>query len=322
VLPASLSTNKAVLSVALPFRRGAAAAGLPQRVKILGWGENIGRTTGARILVDEAVVATLAANQELVACDSVPLDYEHQSEPTHPNYIPDPRLSPGAGKIEVVAGEGVYLSAITYTANGEQYADSYQDVSAVVRLDKAGRPLWISSVALTQRGDLAGMELAEAIAALSAQINPKTMTDPNATFRPILIKLLKLPDNASDEDIIAAGEKSSPEPTDLMPSEETAAMSARLDALEATHATQTRQALVDQASREGKVIPLSAEIIATTPVAVLSAMVAGLPANVVPMQTTTGKELPSEKTAVLSADEKGAAKRLGLSEAEYLKGKN
>jgi phage I-like protein len=107
-----------------------------------------------------------------------------------------------------------------------------------------------------------------------------------------------------------------------MPSEETAAMSARLDALEATHATQTRQALVDQASREGKVIPLSAEIIATTPVAVLSAMVAGLPANVVPMQTTTGKELPSEKTAVLSADEKGAAKRLGLSEAEYLKGKN
>jgi phage I-like protein len=323
VLNASLAANKAVLSVALPFRRGAAAAGLPQRVKILGWGENIGRTTGARILVDESTVATLTANQELVACDLVPLDYEHQSEPTHPNYIPDPRLSPGAGKIEVVSGEGVYLSAITYTANGEQYADSYQDVSAVVRLDKASRPLWISSVALTQRGDLAGMELAESIAALSAQINSTTMTDPNATYRPILLKLLKLPDTASEEDIIAASEKESSEPNEPtdMTDADTAALSARLDALEATHSTQCRQALVDAACRAGKVITLSAELIAETPLAVLSAILDGLPANVVPMQTTTGKEIPSEKTAVLSADEKGAAKRLGLTEEEFAKGK-
>lgn len=310
--------------MALPFRRGAAAAGLPQRVKILGWGENIGRTTGARILVDDAVVASLTANQELVACDLVPLDYEHQSEPSHPNYIPDPRLSPGAGKIEVVSGEGVFLSAITYTANGEQYADSYQDVSAVVRLDKAGRPLWISSVALTQRGDLAGMELAESIAALSAATPsqaPTTMTDTTAAFREIARKFLKLPDTASDEDIIAAGDASNTEATDPMPAAETAALSARLATLEAIHTTQTRQALVDAATRDGKVIPLSAELIATTPLAVLSAMVEALPAHVVPMTPTGAKELPSEKTAALSADEKGAAARLGLTEAEYAKGK-
>ena len=319
MLPTALSANKAVLSVALPFRRGAAAAGLPQRVKILGWGENIGRTTGARILVDESTVATLTANQELVACDSVPLDYEHQSEPSHPNFIPDPRLSPGAGKIEVVSGEGVFLSAITYTANGEQYADSYQDVSAVVRLDKAARPLWISSVALTQRGDLAGMELAESIAALSASLTPlpTTMTAPNDAIRQIALKLLNLPATASDEDIIAAGDT----PEEPMTAADTAALSARLSSVEAILATQSRQALVDAACRAGKVITLSAEHIAETPLAVLGAILEALPAGEVPMQTTTAKEVPSEKTAVLSADEKGAAKRLGLTEEEYAKGK-
>jgi phage I-like protein len=322
---------RAVLSMALPFRRGGAAAGLPQRIKILGWGENLGRTTGAKILVDEHVAQTLSSNQELVAIERVPMDYEHQSVKGHPNYLADPRHSPGSGTIEVVAGEGVYLSNITYTSNGETHAGDYLDVSGVVHLDKAGRPLWVSSVALTQTGDVAGMEFSEAVAALSARrvslskTEPNTMTDSNATFRPILLKLLKLPDNATDEDIIVAGEKeSAEETTETMTTDETetATLSARLDALEAIHTSQCRQALVDQACREGKAIPLSAELIATTPVAVLAAMVAGLPANVVPMQTTTSKEVPSEQTAVLSADEKGAAKRLGLTDEEYLKGKH
>ena len=322
---APITTAKAVLSAALPFRRGAAAADLPQRVKILAWGENIGRTTGARILVDETTAATLTANQERVACDLVPLDYEHQSERTHPNYIPDPRLSPGGGKIEVVPGEGVFLSAITYTPNGLQYADSYQDVSAVVHLDRAGRPLWISSVALTQRGDLAGMELAEAIAALSAT-TPNTMTD-NASLRPILLKLLKLPDSATDEDIIAAGESSTTttETMDDTTAETTAALSAvttRLDQLEAAAITRQREDLVARASRDGKIIPLSAELIASTPVAVLSALVDGLPAGEVPLQANGSREKVEAKTAALSADEKGAAARLGLTDAEYLQGKS
>ena len=315
--------------MALPFRRGGAAAGLPQRIKILGWGENLGRTTGAKIVVDDHVAQTLSSNQERVAIERVPMDSEHQSVKGHPNYLADPRHSPGSGTIEVVAGEGVYLSNITYTANGETHAGDYLDVSGVVHLDKAGRPLWISSVALTQTGDVAGMEFSEAVAALSARrgslskTEPHTMTDSNATFRPILLKLLKLPDNATDEDIVTAGAEFSETETETpMTAEETATLSARLDALEATHTSQCRQALVDQATREGKVIPLSAELIAETPVAVLAAMVAGLPAGEVPMASTGRAELPGARTAALSADEKGAAQRLGLTEEEYLKGKH
>ena len=319
------AAKRVALSLALPFRRGAAAAGLPQRVKILGWGENIGRTTGARILVDDKVAQTLSSNQELVAIERVPMDYEHQSHKDHPNYLPDPRLSPGAGTIEVVPGEGVFLSAIEYTSNGATHAESYQDVSAVVHLDGEGRPLWISSVALTQTGDVSGMEFSEAVAVLSARTDlskpPPNMetTDP---FRPLLLKFLKLSDDATDEEIIAAAEKANsttPETETMETPAETAALSARLDALEATLANTERAALIDRATREGKVIPLSAEHANATPVAVLAAMIEQLPVTV-PLQATGTREAVATTTA-LSADEKGAAARLGLTEAEYLKGK-
>lgn len=331
------TASHAVLSAGVPFRRGADAAGLPQRIKILEWGLNLGRTTGARILVDDSVAATLSSNQELVACDRVPMDYEHQSVKGHPNYLPDPRFSPGSGVVEVVPGEGVYLSAIDYTTNGQELADSYQDVSAVVHLDEDGRPLWISSVALTQRGDVAGMEFSEAVAALSATLPPtspipptKTMDTPNTdetNFRGLLIALLGLKPGASgeisDEEIIAAvdakTEALSAKPDDTTPAApaaaDTAALAARMDTFE-------KHRLVDLATREGKVIPLSAEDIAATPVAVLSAMIDRLPAGEVPMGgTATRKELPSAAPTALSADEARAAKALGLTDEEYRKSK-
>jgi phage I-like protein len=329
VLAAIPTASLAVLSTAAPFRRDP-AAGLPQRVRILAWGENIGRTTRARILVDEVVAETLSAHQELVACDTVPMDYEHQSVKGHPNYLPDPRLSPGHGKIEVIPGDGVYLSSITYTANGEAHADSYQDVSAVVHLDAEGRPLWVSSVALTQRGDVAGMEFSESVEALSARVPMLPLpgdsstqnqnqimenTDTEQTFRGLIITLLGLtPGDSgeiSDEEIIAAVEsKSKTAPADKEDS--TAALSADMDNLR-------RDFLVDRATRDGKVIPLSAEEIKTTPVAVLSSIIDKLQAGEVPLVTTAAKEVPSDKVTALSAEESAAAKALGLTEDEYRK---
>jgi phage I-like protein len=324
--------SKTVLALSAPFRSGGAAADLPQRVRILKWGENIGRTTGARILVDEKAAA-LSANQELVAIEQVPMDYEHQSHKGHPNYQPDPRHSPGFGKIEVIDGDGIYLSAIEYTPNGLAHAASYRDVSAVVHLDGDGRPLWVSSVALTQTGDVSGMEFAEAVAALSARINHNsnpsdTNSHPtmNETFRALLIKLLKLPETATDEEITTAVESASTETeveteTKPMETDTVAALSARLDLIERNQLTTDRKALVDRASREGKVIPLSAALIEQTPVAVLSAMVDSLPAGEVPLATGQQGEKPGDKVVALSADEKKAAKILGLSDAEYLAGK-
>lgn len=309
------------LSVALPFRSGADAAGLPQRVKILSWGENIGRTTGKLILVDEESASALPRNQELVACERVPMDYVHQSLKGHPNFQPDPRHSPGSGIIEVVPGDGIYLAALEYTPNGLQHAASYQDVSAVVHLDAKKRPLWISSVALTQTGDVAGMEFKEAVAALAAlqtplDPQPETKKDMDTPYKAILLKILGLPETATDEEIQAAAEPKPAAP------EDTAAMSAldnRLINLERYRETQERERLLDAAKAAGKVVPLSAELCMQTPVAVLSAMIDGLPAGEVPLQGAKSEEKPGKETVALSADETAAAKALGLSAEDYRK---
>ena len=336
--------------MAQPLRVSGSAAELPERVLILKWGENLGRTTEARIIVDESTVETLSANQELVACDRVPMDYEHQSVPGHPNYKADPRLSPGSGQIEVVTGEGVYLSAITYTGNGQEMADSYQDVSAVVHLSKDGHPLWISSVALTQCGDVAGLEFSQSIAALSARHStiPKSTTMKNtavppaaaaatgpaadaANYRAIICNLLGLTPDCSEEDLVAAvteeageGEVEPTTPAALsaatklrkaLPAGDSVALAARMDAFE-------KRELVNTATAAGKVIPLTAEEIAATPVAILSAMISKLPAGEVPLEVSAGaREATGSKIVALSADEAKAAKALGLTDDEYRKGK-
>ena len=100
-----------------------------------------------------------------------------------------------------------------------------------------------------------------------------------------------------------------------------AAFSKRLDLLESRATQGEREALVERASREGKVIPLSAELIAATSVAVLTALVAGLPAGAVPLDATHHKVATAPDTAVLSADESQAAQQLGLTPEQYAKGK-
>lgn len=322
----------AVAALSAPFRCSGDAAGLPTRIKILNWGENPVRPGGdKKILVDDSVAATLTANQEIVGVDAVPMDYEHQSFPGHKNFKADPRHSPGSGRIEVVPGEGVFLCAIEYTPNGVEHAASYRDVSAVVHHDAQGRPMWISSVALTQTGAVAGVEFAQA---LSLQSPPTPMEDnqDENTFRDLLIKFLGIKPTAESggeitvEEIIAAATAK----METMPEEKgegkgataetpvgTEALSARLGVLETLEARREREALVARAGVEGKVIPLTAELIAQTPVAILSAMIDGLAAGEVPLSTTQKAEKPGEKTIALSADETHAARALGLTPEEF-----
>lgn len=323
-----------------PFRCSGDAAGLPQRIKILNWGENPVRPGGdKKIIVDETTVATLTANQEIMGIDMVPMDYDHQSFPGHKNYKPDPRHSPGSGRIEVVRGEGVFLCNIEYTPNGIEHAASYRDVSAVVHHDKDGRPLYISAVALTQIGAVAGAEFAEA---LSANLSPTTPMENEATdqkpYRDTLIQLLGLtpkPESGgdiTDEEILAAATKmieakataaaatNKPASTSGEPVG-TEALSARIIRLETAEAKREREQILQRAAAQGKVIPLSNELVNQTPVAVLSAMVDGLPAGEVPMGTAPGAtEKPrtgSDTATALSVDEKNAAKALGLTPEEY-----
>jgi hypothetical protein len=97
---------------------------------------------------------------------------------TQHKFLADPRHSSGTGTIEVIAGESVFLGTIAYTADGEAHAPDCLDVSAVICLDSSARPLCISSVALTQTGDLSGIEFSEALADLDQGSKPSLPSMP------------------------------------------------------------------------------------------------------------------------------------------------
>lgn len=309
---------------------GDADAALPRRIKILDWGENKGRTTGSRILVNEVTTAALTANQERFAHDLVELDFEHQSFKAHPNFQAHPRHSAAHGKIEVVAGDGVYLSALSYTPKGQEHAANYPDVSAVAHCDAAGNLVFVSSVALTQTGDVAGMTFAEAMTALSGSLPTQATTTQNTNtmdsdkYRDLLIKLLGLvpadgEESVSDEQLTAAAtafaEKPIATPLSVVTKNDdddgdgVTALSARLDKME-------RDNLVQRASLDGKVIPLSAAQIDELKISTLSAMIDKIEATV-PMGDHAGKEKPAENVAALSADEKSICKQLGISADDF-----
>ena len=334
-MSAALLTPPAFTSMvfcgAVPFSGGAAAA-LPTRIKILNWGTNHGRTTQARIEVGPATVAALAANQAATACERIPLDYEHQGVKDHPNFKPDPREVAAFGTVEIVPNQGVYLTALDYTPSGLLHASNYADVSAEAYLDADHNLLFIRSVALTQHGDVAGMEFTQHIAAsasqisnLKSQISPSpspqtTMLDP----RPLLITLLGLTDAATDAEIQTAYDTATaPEPpeaaavsaalsaTAALPAATLAALSADVDSLR-------RENLITRALSAGKIIPLPDGVLATLPHAALSALLDALPAGAVATAATAAAtELPAARAAVLSADQARAAKSLGLTPEEY-----
>jgi phage I-like protein len=327
----------------VPFRANAQDAGLPGRVKLLSWGENLGRTTGAKIVVDDKAATLVPRYHHALALDKVLLDYEHQSHPGHPNFLPDPRPVPGHGEIEIVPGEGVFLSGLQYTPSGQEHAANYADVSAVVHLDNEHRLLYVSSVALTQCGDVAGMAFADHVAALSARFTLSAQTTSpiqkhtpmdQPDYRQLLIDSLGLkPDQSgevSNESILAAIDKSkTAEAAEVAAG--TAALGAKptvpsnvtdIAALNARFDDRDRQDIIREAGVAGKVIPLSNETIKTLAPAALRELVDKLPAGTVALSTDatkTGKELPAARAVALSAEQAVAAKALGLTDEQYLK---
>lgn len=329
----SLKASSVVLgsSIALRSKSEQDGAELPQRIKIFDWGENTGRTTGARIVVGAETLKVLSANQETQARDTIALDYEHQSFPGHPEYKPAPNHVAAHGQIEVIDGEGVFLHSVGYTPNGEEFAANYPDVSPVAYTDDQDNLIFIHSVALTQNGDVAGLAFANALSAATENLS-KTQTKPNTAtkttmetddtksdkYRDMLVTLLKLKPAEGESEVsdeaIAAALSSTDKP---MPKKETEEEATALSALNARFDKMERNQLVQTAVGEGKSIPLSSEDIEAMPVAMLSNILAKLPAGAVPTVSKVGNEKPSDKPVALSADQKKLAINLGLTEEEF-----
>ena len=285
------------------------AAKLPKRIKILNWGDNP-NCHGKRVNVGPLFAKCLAA--ATYPYRKVALDFEHNTFPGTAAYneSSEPRPVAGFGTVEVVEGQGVYLTMSAWTPEGEKMAVNFADVSAGAVTDKDGNVVAVASVALCRAGAVDGMDFVEAplsggvSSALSGIINNSENQKGQAMdFKALLIKSLGLGDDAADEAIKAALEKAlNKEPVNK--EEQQAAMSAavkeavaeavkpiqeQVAALSASAVAHEKQDLIAAAAREGKVIALSADALAKISVEDLQATIAKTAVTVPLNAMTPGK---------------------------------
>jgi hypothetical protein len=177
---------------------------LPTRIKVANWGRNVMRGAKVEFLVNEQTARDLPTTQAALGLDGVPGDYEHQSVVGHPNYKPDPRdYWAKRGRLEVVAGEGLFYVPGEYTPSGAKHAASYQDVSGVFRLDpKTKAVIAVRSVALCEHGQVEGAEFIQASIAAA-------MAAPDDSHEQILTyarDLLDLGDDSTADDVVTGME--------------------------------------------------------------------------------------------------------------------
>jgi phage I-like protein len=294
---------------------------LPERLLILPWGESRA-LDGAPVIVNDHTLAALAANQAKIGAGEVPLDFEHNTLPGEKGKAAEPKPVAGYGALSAVAGEGIYYTPVSWTDLGEKFytGGHYRDLSATPLLAKDGTVLAIDSVALTRKGQIEGIRAfsADSLKALSALLCPEEEPEtesPMDPFKAALLKLLKLPETATDEEITAAvtaaekggegkpGDVGAPTPLSA---------DARLDAME-------RRLILDGAKAAGKILPLSVEVANRLPVETLRTVVDGLTPGQVPVNGITpadGAEGDVQPKA-LSASESEACNLLGVDPKRY-----
>lgn len=260
---------------------------LPTRLLIVPWGEN--KTNQGLVICNATTLADLLSNQKTAKRDRVALDFQHSTVESSKFYKGEPAKVAAFASLEVIDGEGVYLTNIEWTAEGKEFAAGghYPDLSPALVTNKAGEVILIHSAGLVRQGEIDGVTLFSADALnsitqpISSTMNPKAL----------LIKILGLSEDATDDQITSAAEAFGK--TEEVP-EDVKAMSARLATVEGTIKTFTaasekneRENLIRTATASGKVIPLSADEIGETPVKILSAMIDKLPVTV-PLEGRTG----------------------------------
>lgn len=307
-----------------------AAGDLPKRIKVLGWGENSG--ANGKFILNSASAALLAANQKATGYQRIAIDFEHNSVRTSPTYKGEPVSVAGHGDVEVVPGEGLFLNNVSWTQKGREHiaAGDYPDISPALTTNPRRETTFIHSVGAVRNGAIDGLTFSlnsadGALATLLNQIQPNsaTMLDPKA----LLLKLLGLSADATDEQIEDAAEKAGKAATgevemNAAPAEQikkletnVAALTQLVERIQTNSSAGEIAALKAQAAREGKVIPasvLSLELNA----AQLGSIIADLPVTMPLDQRTPGATPPAGALELNSAEEAVRA-TLGLSKEAW-----
>jgi len=304
-----------------------ASKGLPDKVVLLKWGRN--ETTRGPVLVTELSAAKLPALQQASGFDTVALDYEHNTVPGSPEYerSQEPRPVAAFGTPFVRAGEGLGVEKLSWTPSGAENARNYVDLSAAVGLNEKGETVFLHSGALCRQGAAENIHLFSAGIGADGKFvtNLNPADAPRTPMNKLVIALFTAlgltppKDDASDEQLNAAaqellGKLKAASASELSTfatqlaelqkklegllanagKDAGAAMqtfAARLDALEAFNLNAQREAIVMQATYEGKVVPK--EVLpgpdgkGGLDLAALKAFVAALPVTVPLAQRTT-----------------------------------
>jgi len=321
------------------FRAGSLAHGgeVPDRLLVHPWGAHAVGRRGKSIVSEKTLVSFAAAQAALKLNGRVALDFRHNTVPGMPAYLADkePRKVAAYGKPELVAGEGIYLTSLTWTPEGKDAwtGGHFQDLSPAVFRDKEGHVMALHSVALCDHGEIDGLtiEAAQADAALASHFAALSATLPHSPMKPTpeLIALLAaigstLADDADEAtvaqtltDLTAKIKAESAEDKGIT------ALSAdfekRLKAVESERDQAKRDRLKEQAVNAGKVIPLSDDTWNLTPLSVCEDIVANLQPGTVPMKARTTTTEIKDKPDAFTADTEAVFAKMGLTKADFEK---
>ena len=294
-------TRQARVVSRLQYSGGGGDAGvspLPRRIMVLPWGE-VPNANGDRLVVGRRLLEEMA--KETYAWRTVALDFEHNTCPGADEYerTREPRPVAGFGRIVAEEGRGVFLEMERWTPEGLAMAHNYQDVSATpVTEDGSPEVVAVVSVALCRNGAVPGAEFREST--LSTHQPQPTPKENAMDYKAILLKILGLPEDASDEAVAGAVEKlnegqSQTGHQDSNPDGGVAPLAARIDALERRADKAEKDAILARARAEGRVVALSAEAVAKLSPKDLEETVAKTPATVPLSAVTPGavRETPA-----------------------------
>jgi phage I-like protein len=181
--------------------------GFPRRLKLLDWGVN--QTVYGPVIVNETTAALLPLNQKKLGFDTIALDYEHNTVKGSTEFerTREPREIAANGVPLVVPGEGLFFDALEYTPSGKQNHLNYMDLSPTPRLSEKGEVVFLHSVALCRQGAVEGLRY------FSVTLGDEDVSKINQgassmnELMAFLKKVFKLPDTATEADVMAAFQK-------------------------------------------------------------------------------------------------------------------
>ena len=280
---------------------------MPAEILICPWAGQ--KTQKGLITCGADTEALLEANNKTAKrFPRVALDFEHNTVPGSKSYRGEPAKVAAWGDLDVRPGEGIFLSALDWTPEGEEHVRNghAKGISPAAKLNDKGEVIFIHSAGLCRHQEIDGLTLFAASDDLKDLINTanqNTTHDMDTQAVKALCNVFLgsaglplIPDAATVEDmqrlagegadkIKAAMNKGGDETKTF--SADIKVLKESIETLKKDNVKLQKERLLDGAIRDGKVIAFTAEQIDAMEVATFSAHITALPAGQVPMEKHT-----------------------------------